>query len=105
LAADKGDKEMKPTPSEIHAAIASIKAGECAYMDLEQFWLCHVHDATGGYAAEGYGRTETEAMAGAWINAWWPDIYLWPNTPLVAVPRIVPDGWTFETYAPQWALH
>jgi hypothetical protein len=52
-------------------------------------WLS-IHTENG----KDFGYTPAEARAGAWITAWWPEC------DLRAVPRVVPEGWTFEIYAP-----
>jgi hypothetical protein len=51
-------------------------------------------DPQGEFRGYGFGYSQEEARASAWITAWWPEC------DLRAVPRVVSEGWTFRTYPP-----
>ena len=61
---------------------------------LDDLWSSVAYDPQGEFQGYGYGHTANEARAGAWITVWWPDC------DLRAVPRVVPEGWSFETHPP-----
>jgi hypothetical protein len=61
---------------------------------LNDLWSSIAYDPQGPFQGYGYGHTLTEARAGAWVTAWWPEC------DLCAVPRVVPEGWSFEIYPP-----
>jgi hypothetical protein len=89
---------VKPTPSEIDAVIADTIAAEAAQVpddtNLNDLWSSVALDWQEEFRGYGFGHTPAEARAGAWITVWWPEC------DLRAVPRSVPEGWTFITYAP-----
>ena len=89
---------MGPTEEEIDAVIFDMIAAEAARVptdtNLDDLWSSVARDAYGQFQGYGFGYTPAEARAGAWITAWWPEC------DLRAVPRVLPEGWTFETYAP-----
>jgi hypothetical protein len=62
--------------------------------NLDELWASEAFDPQGEFQGYGFGKKPSEARAGAWITAWWPECEL------SAVPRDVPKGWTFKTYAP-----
>jgi hypothetical protein len=51
-------------------------------------------DPQGEFRGYGFGYSPEKARAGPWITAWWP------VCDLRAVPRVVSEGWTFESYPP-----
>ena len=83
---------------QIDAVIFDMIAAEAARVpadtNLDDLWSIVARDAYGQFQGYGFGYTPAEARAGAWITAWWPEC------DLRAVPRVLPEGWTFETYAP-----
>ena len=87
-----------PTPDEIDAAIFDMIAASAAQgrddTSLDDLWWSEAFDEHGESRSYGLGHTPAAARAGALINAWWP------QCDLRAVPRVVPDGWTFEIYPP-----
>ena len=87
-----------PTPDEIDAVIFDMIAAEAARApdgtSLDDMWSSVALDRHGEFRGYGFGHTTTEARAGAWITVWWPEC------DLRAVPRVVPEGWTFELYSP-----
>jgi hypothetical protein len=87
-----------PTPDEIDAVIFDMIAAEAAQVpddgSLDDLWSSVAFDPHGESEGYGFGHTPAEARAGAWITVWWP------ACDLRAVPRVVPEGWTFEIYAP-----
>ena len=87
-----------PTPEEIDGVIFDIIAAEAARMphdtSLDDLWSSVALDSDGQFQGYGFGYTPAEARASAWITAWWPEC------DLRAVPRVVPEGWCFETYPP-----
>src|SRR5262245_8972453 len=87
-----------PTPDEIDAVIFDMIAAEAAQIPdtdkLTERWTSVALDPRGECQGYGFGYTPAEARAGAWITVWWPEC------DLRAVPRIVPNGWTFEVYPP-----
>jgi hypothetical protein len=91
-----------PTPEEIEEAIFDMIAAEAAQVpdggSLDELWSSVALDSAGEFRGYGFGYTPAEARAGAWITVWWPEC------DLRAVPRVVPEDWTFETYSPGEAL-
>ena len=87
-----------PTPDQIDAVIFDMIAAEAAGVpdrtSLDDLWSSMAFDPTGEWQGYGFGHTPTDARAGAWITAWWPEC------DLRAVPHTVPEGWTFEIFAP-----
>ena len=87
-----------PTPHEIDAVIFDMIAAEAARVpddtSLDELWSSVALDSAGEFRGYGFGHTPAEARAGAWITVWWPEC------DLRAVPRIVPEDWTFEIYSP-----
>ena len=87
-----------PTPHEIDAVIFDMIAAEAARVpddtSLDELWSSVALDLAGEFRGYGFGHTPAEARAGAWITVWWPEC------DLRAVPRIVPEDWTFEIYSP-----
>ena len=65
---------------------------------LDDLWSSVAYDPQGEFQGYGYGQTRNEARAGAWITVWWPDC------DLRAIPRVVPEGWSFETHPPGESL-
>jgi hypothetical protein len=61
---------------------------------LDNLWSSVALDRHGAFRGYGFGHTPAEARAGAWITVWWPECHL------LAVPRVIPEDWTFEMYAP-----
>jgi hypothetical protein len=95
-----------PTPDEIDAVIFDMIAAEAAQMPddtgLDDLWSSEAYDPQGEFQGYGYGHTPTEARAGAWITVWitvW-----WPDCDLRDVPRVVPEGWSFEIHPPGEAM-
>jgi hypothetical protein len=62
--------------------------------NLDELWSTMAYDPQGEFQGFGYGHTPEEARACAWVTVWWPECEL------REVPRVVPEGWTFETYQP-----
>jgi hypothetical protein len=94
-------KDMKPSPNEIDgvvfdtiAALAAQVPDDTGGENLEELWSSEAFDPEGEWRGLGYGHSPEEARAGAWINVWWPEC------DLRAVPRVVPEGWTFTIYPP-----
>jgi hypothetical protein len=91
-------KHRAPTPDEIDSMIFDMIAAEAAGVpdrtSLDDLWSSMAFDPHGEWQGYGFGYTATEARAAAWITVWWPEC------DLRAVPRVVPEGWTFEMYAP-----
>ena len=87
-----------PTPDEIDAVIFDMIAAEAAQVpdsfSLNDLWSSVALDSHGAFRGYGFGHTTSEARAAAWITVWWPE------RDLRAVPRLVPDDWTFEVYLP-----
>lgn len=87
-----------PTPQEVQAVINEIMAAEKAGIadntNLDELWASEAFDPQGEAQGYGFGKSPSEARAGALIAVWWPE------RELSAVPLDVPAGWTFETYAP-----
>ncbi|MGC2462454.1 MAG: hypothetical protein WA446_16005 [Steroidobacteraceae bacterium] len=87
-----------PTPEEIDAVIFDMIAAEAARVpddtSLDELWSGVARDSDRTFRGYGFGHTPAEARAGAWITAWWPE------RDLRAVPRVVPEDWTFEIYSP-----
>ena len=87
-----------PTPDEIDAVIFDMIAAEAAQVpkdtSLDELWSSVTLDSAGEFRGYGFGYRPAEARAGAWITVWWPEC------DLRAVPRIVPEDWTFEIYSP-----
>ena len=87
-----------PTPDEIDAVIFDMIAAEAAqvpdHTSLSDLWSSVARDAQGEFRGYGFNHTPAEARAAAWVTAWWPEC------DLRAVSRVVPEGWTFETYSP-----
>jgi len=92
------NEQIIPTPDEIDAVIFDMIAAEVAQepddTSLNDLWSSVALDRHGDSQGYGFGHTPAEARAGAWITVWWPE------SDLRAVPRIVPEGWRFEIYAP-----
>jgi hypothetical protein len=89
---------MKPSPNEIDGVVFDTIASEAAQVpddtNLDELWSSLAFDPEGELKGLGYGHSPEEARAGAWINVWWPEC------DLRAVPRVVPEGRTFEIYPP-----
>jgi hypothetical protein len=87
-----------PTPDEIDAVIFDMVAAEAAQVpkdtSLNELWSSAALDSAGEFRGYGFGHTPAEARACACVTAWWPEC------DLRAVPRVVPEGWTFEIYSP-----
>ena len=87
-----------PGPDEIDAVVFDMIAAEAAQVpdrtSLDEFWSSIALAPAGEWQGYGFGHTPAEARAAAWITVWWPE---WE---VRAVPRIVPEGWTFEVYTP-----
>jgi hypothetical protein len=85
-----------PMPDEIDAVIFDIIAAEAARVlddtSLDDLWSSVALDSDGQFRGYGFGYTPAEVLAVAWITARWPECD--------AVPRVVPEGWTFENYPP-----
>jgi hypothetical protein len=85
-----------PTPDEIDAVILDMIAAEAAQVpdsgSLSDLWSSVATDPDGEFQGYGFGHTPTEARAHAWITVWECDLRV--------VPRVVPEGWTFEVYPP-----
>ena len=90
--------QFVPTPDEIDAVIFDMIAAEAAKIpdsgSLTDMWSSVAFDSSGEFQGYGFGYTPAEARACAWITVWWPEC------DLRAVPRIVPEGWSFEVYPP-----
>lgn len=91
-------RQTIPTSDEIDAVIFDMIAAEAAQVpddtSLNDLWSSVAFDRHGEFQGYGFGYTPAEARAGAWITAWWLEC------DLRAVPRVVPEGWTFEIYSP-----
>ena len=87
-----------PTPDEIDAVIFDMIAADASRVpddtSLDDLWSSVAFAGHREFRGYGFGHTPTEARAGAWITAWWPEC------DLRAVPRAVPEGWAFEIYSP-----
>jgi hypothetical protein len=87
-----------PTPDEIDAVIFDMIAAEAAQVpddtSLSDLWSSVARDPKGEFRGYGFGYTPAEGRAAAWITVWWPEC------DLRAVPRIVPEDWTFDIYLP-----
>ena len=87
-----------PTSDEIDAVVFDMIAAEAAQVpddtSLDELWSSVALDLAGEFRGYGFGHTPAEARAFAWVTAWWPEC------DLRAVPRVVPEGWTFEIYSP-----
>ena len=89
-----------PTPDEIDAAIANLIATWAAEDArntevLNASWFAVVIDPRSKIRTDGRGRTPAEACAKAWMSLW-----LGAEDDFSAVPRVVPEGWTFRVYPP-----
>ena len=87
---------ITPAPEEIDAVIFDMIAAEAAQVPDDTSL-----DESSSVALDPVGRFRGYGLAilrpkraGAWITVWWPEC------DLRAVPRIVPEGWTFEIYSP-----
>jgi len=90
-----------PTPDEIDAVILDMIAAEAARVlddtSLDDLWSSVALDSDGQFRGYGFGYSPEKARAGAWITAWWP------VCDLRDVPRVVSEGWTFESYPPDYS--
>ena len=88
---------LTPSVDEVDAMIQEIEVAEKAEVadntSLSDLWSCIASSEDGGWSF-GYGKTAAQARANAWVNQWWPE------RDLDEVPRIVPEGWTFEVLPP-----
>src|SRR5262245_31919161 len=91
-------KDMKPSPNEIDSVVFDMIASDAAQVpddtNLDELWSSEAFDPEGEWQGLGYGHSPEEARANAWISLWWPEC------DLRAVPRVVPEGWTFKIYPP-----
>ena len=103
---ERGTEMGIPTPQEIDAVVFDMIAAEASQTpdntSLDDLWSSFAFDRDGESRGCGFGHTPAEARAGAWLTAWWPEC------DLRAVPRVVPEGWTFDVYppgaAPMWGV-
>jgi hypothetical protein len=91
-----------PTPDDIRTAAVSIenRRGE-TNLDIaatDELWVAYAINTVTGARHAGLGQTAGEAKASAWINSHWPDGAV--SEVRVQVSTEVPEGWTFELYAP-----
>lgn len=88
---------MRPTEEAIDAAILdrTTRDTEVVY-DYNDLWSSVAYDPQGQWQGLGFGNTPAEARAEAWIEA----CFYWSDCDLQAFPRVVPEGWIFNIYAP-----
>jgi hypothetical protein len=86
----------KPTPEEIHAfgVTGPVSPGDA---DEDELW-CAAAISPEGTRYWGIGRTPADAKGFTWTRSYYRDGVV-PGTPVEVSPE-VPDGWTFELYAP-----
>jgi hypothetical protein len=94
-----GSLQAVPTPDEIDAAyLMAFKADVRSVEDLQDFWFAEAIDPSGKTRAIGFGHTSAGARVNAWVTFWQEHLGF------SAVPRVVPEGWTFEVYPPGHGL-
>jgi hypothetical protein len=89
-----------PKPDEIDAVIANLiarRAADHATMleVLNNLWFAVAIDPSAKMRTDGEGHTPAEACVNAWMSLW-----LGTEDDFSAVPRVVPEGWTFKVYPP-----
>jgi hypothetical protein len=90
-----GRLQAVPTPDEIDAAyLMVVKADLPSVESLQDFWCAIAIDPSGETRAMGLGYTPAGAKVNAWVTFWQEELGF------SAVPRVVPEGWTFEVYPP-----
>jgi hypothetical protein len=84
----------------LEAVIADMIAARAAQVldntSLDDLWSRGVRSA-GSISRLRLRLFAGKARAGAWITAWWP------VCDLRDVPRVVSEGWTFESYPPDYS--
>jgi hypothetical protein len=96
LSDGSGDRHI-PSPDEISAVISSVTSQVQDHSDLNDLWSSIALDSERQLRGYGFGHTPAEARASAWITAWWPE------TALQDIPRVVPEGWSFEMCPPGYS--